>query len=71
MVYPSITEKALDEELNMAKEDILISEDKINIIKHCHISLLNHNEEFLIKKCGSVNFDNSMVSFDGLYYLNI
>ena len=43
--YPSITEKTVDVALNLTKEHMSIPEDKINIIKHCHKSLLFHNDE--------------------------
>ena len=49
--------------LKLAKEYIVISED--NIIKHCHKSILYHNEELWIKKGVRGNFDNPMGSFDG------
>ena len=63
--YPTITEKAVDEKLKLAKEYILILEDKINIIKHCCKSILYHNEELWIKKGDSDNFGNPIGSFDG------
>ena len=43
----------------------MISEDKINIIKHCRKSKLYHNVELWIKKGVSSNFDNLIGSFDG------
>ena len=45
---PSITEKSVDEALKLAKEYIEISEDKINIIKHCRKSILYH----IMRNCG-------------------
>ena len=51
--------------LKLAKEYIVISEDKINIIKHCRKSILCHDEELWIKKDVSGNFDNPMGSFNG------
>ena len=63
--YPSITEKTLDEALKLAKEYILISEEKINIIKHCHKSLLYHYKGLWFKKGDSGNFDKPIDSFDG------
>ena len=43
----------------------MISEDKINSIKHCPKSLRYHNEELSIKKDVNSKFDNFMGSFDG------
>ena len=60
----TITEKSIDEALKLAKEYIVISVDKINIIKHCHKSILYHNEKLWIKKGVSGNFENLMSSFD-------
>ena len=62
--YLLIMEKTVDEALNMARECILIPEDKINIFKHCHKLLLYLNEDLWIKK-GSCNFNNLISSFDG------
>ena len=45
-IYPSIAEKTVNEALNLAREYMLISEDKIKIIKHCRKSLLYNNEFF-------------------------
>ena len=58
------TEKSIDETLKLAKEYIVISVDKINIIKYCRKSILYHNEELWIKKGVSGNFENLMSSFD-------
>ena len=62
--YLCITEKAVDKVLKLAKEYIVISEDKTNIIKHCHKSIQYQNEELWIKKDVCGNFDNPMGSFD-------
>ena len=62
--YPSIMEKAVNKALKLAKEYTRISEDKMNIIKHCHKWLLYHNEELWIKKGVNRNFDNPMGSYD-------
>ena len=56
---------AIDETLKLAKEYIVISEDEIDIIKHCRISILHHTKEIWIKKCLSGNFDNPMGSLNG------
>ena len=69
--YSCITEKAIDEALNLAKECIVISEDNINIIKHCGKSILYHNEELWIKKGVSGNFDNPMGSLNALHHPNL
>ena len=37
-------EKAVDEALKMVKEYMVISEDKINIIKYCRQSILYRND---------------------------
>ena len=57
--------KAIDEAWKQAKEYVVISVDKSNIIKYWHKSILYHNEELWIKKGASGNFDNPMGSFDG------
>ena len=48
--YLSIMEKTVDEALNLAKEYIVIPEDKINIVKHCCKLLLYHDEDLWIKR---------------------
>ena len=48
--YPSITKKVVNEALKLAKECTRISEEKMNITKHCRKFLLYHNEESWIKK---------------------
>ena len=67
---PSITEKPVNEALNLASEYLLIPEDKIYNIKHYRESLLYHNEDLWIKKGVSCNFDNTMGAFDGADYAN-
>ena len=62
--YPSITEKAVDAAVKLAKEYILISKDDINIMKHCRKSLLYHNDELRIKKVVNGDLSNPMCSFN-------
>ena len=51
-----------------AMEDMLISEDKIKIIKHCWKSLLYYDEVLWIKKKGvNGNFDNPIEAYDNLW----
>ena len=69
--YPSITEKAVKEALKLAKEYTWISEDKMNIIKYCRMSLLYHNEELWIKKGVSGNFHNPLDSYDSAEMLEL
>ena len=58
--YPSITEKSVDDALDLAKEYMLISEDK-----HCRKSLMYYNGALGVKKGVSVNFDNPMGAYEG------
>ena len=69
--YPSITEKTVNEALKLAKEYTRISEDKMNIIKHCRKSLLYLNEELWIKKGVNGNYDNLMCLYDSAEISNI
>lgn len=43
-------EKTVNEVLNLAREYMLVSENKIKIIKHCRKTLLYYNEVLWIKK---------------------
>lgn len=49
----------------MAKEFKPISNDKMDLIRHCRKSLLFHNDELWIKKGDKDNFDNPMGAYDG------
>ena len=48
--YPSITEDTLDKAIELAKEYIAISDEKIKIIKHCRKTVLSFNDNLWIKK---------------------
>ena len=52
-----ITEKAVDDALKQAKEYIMTSKDKINIIRHYRILIPYHNQELWIKKDDGANID--------------
>ena len=58
---------SVNEALQLAKEYIRISANKMNINKLCIISLLYHNEELWIKKRVSRNVDNPMGSYDYVF----
>ena len=62
--YPSITEKTLDKALELAREYRIIPLDKIEIIKHCHKTLLYYADSIWIKKGASGNFDTLIGAFD-------
>ena len=66
MMMMMIKEGTVNEPLKLSKEYIVISEDKINIIKHCRKSILYHNEELKTKKSVIGNIDNPMRSLDGV-----
>ena len=63
--YPSITEKILDNAIELAKESTTISDDNIRIIKHCRKSLLFEKDTAWVKKGTAGNFDVTMGSYDG------
>ena len=63
--YPSITEKILDNAMELAKEYTTISDDNIRIIKHCRKSLLFEKDTAWVKKGTAGNFDVTMRSYDG------
>ena len=63
--YPSITERALDRALDLAKEYIVIPLDKVEIIKHCRRTLLFYEDSIWIKKGESGNFDTQIGAYDG------
>ena len=63
--YPSITEKILDNAIELAKEYTTISDDNIRIIKHCRKSLLFEKDTAWVKKGTAGNFDVTMGSYDG------
>ena len=69
--YPSITEKAADEALQLDKEYIMISKDKINSVKHCRKSTLCHNEELWIKMVLVVTSKTPWVHSTGLNCPNL
>ena len=46
--YLSTMENTIEKVLNLIKEYMLIQEDKIDIIKHCHKLLLYHNKDLWI-----------------------
>ena len=48
--YPSITERAFDRALDLAKEYMVIPLDKVEIIKHCRKTLLYYEDSIWIKK---------------------
>lgn len=43
--YLSLTENTLNETINLAKQDVHITDDETKIIKHCQKSLLIHKKE--------------------------
>ena len=61
--YPSITEELLNKSIEFAKSYIEISDESIEIIKHCRSSLLFNEGKTWKKKNGL--FDVTMGSFDG------
>ena len=63
--YPSITEKTLDRALDLAKEYMIITLDKVEIIKHCRKTLLYYEDSVWIKKGEGGNFDVSIGAYDG------
>ena len=74
--YPSITERTLDRALDLAKEYMVISLDKVEIIKHCCKTLLYYEDSVWIKK-GRVEIltfqlehmmVQKFVSSSGVYY---
>ena len=63
--YPSITERALDRALDLAKEYMVIPLDKVEIIKHCRKTLLYYEDSIWIKKEKVGNFDTPIGAYDG------
>ena len=63
--YPSITERALDRALDLAKEYMVIPLDKVEIIKHCLKTLLYYEDSIWIKEGEGVNFDTPIGAYDG------
>lgn len=60
--YLSILKKTVNKALNLGREYMLISDDKIKIIKHCCTM------RFLIKKGVSDNLDNPRGTYVGARY---
>ena len=63
--YPQITEKILDNAIELAKEYTALSDDNIRIIKHCRKSLLFEKDTAWVNKGTAGNFDVTMGSYDG------
>ena len=63
--YLSITERALDRALDLAKEYMVIPLDKVEIIKHCRKTLLYYEDSIWIKKGEGGNFDTPIGAYDG------
>ena len=55
--HPSILESILDNAINLAKDNVQISEEQVRIMKHCRNSLLFDNGTPWIKKDSSGLFD--------------
>ena len=54
--YPSITERTLERALDLDKEYMVITLDKVEIIKHCRKTLLYYEDSAWIKKRGGWKF---------------
>ena len=63
--YPSITEKRLKDAVLFAQTHVNISQKDIEVIFHCHRSLLFHNSKPWIKKDSNGDFDVTMGSYAG------
>ena len=66
--YSSINKYTLDRALELAAQNVPISQYDIRIIKHCCKSLLFHDSKPWIKKFNNHLFDVTMGSFDGWRY---
>ena len=64
-MYPSITEKLLQNALQWASQYTKISEQEFETIMGCKTSLLYDNERNVWKKKGTTDFDITMGAYDG------
>ena len=63
--YPSITPEILNNAIQFARQHLNISDESVQIIKHCRKSLLFNNNTPWAKKSTAENFDVTMGSYDG------
>ena len=63
--YPSITPEILNNAIQFARQHLNISDESVQIIKHCRKSLLFNDNTPWAKKSTAENFDVTMGSYDG------